>query len=85
MASLLKTQATELHQKMTEIGMQITGIHANAVVATGAGNAPELQAGSLATNKYLGMRAASIYSGTNEIHRNLLAHHIQGIGSLVMS
>lgn len=85
MASLLKTQATELHQKMTEIGMQMTGVYANAVVATGPGNVPELQAGSLATNKYLGMRAASIYSGTNEIHRNLLAHHIQGKGRLVTS
>jgi acyl-CoA dehydrogenase len=82
-ASLLKTSATELNQRMTELGMQISGVHANVVSSTGIGNAPELQAGSLATSKYIGLRAASIYSGTNEIHRNLLAHHIQNEQPLV--
>lgn len=32
----------------------------------------------LPTKRYLATRAASIYSGTNEIHRNLLARHLLG-------
>lgn len=83
MASLLKTNATELNQKMTELGVQLAGAYAMARVSDGTSNTPQLTAGALATSKYLGLRAASIYSGTNEIHRNLLANHIQKGNELV--
>ena len=35
-----------------------------------------LETGGLAAAKYLATRAASIYSGTNETHRNLIAKHL---------
>jgi len=42
---------------------------AQAGAVAGAGIAPK---------RYLATRAASIYSGTSEIHRNLLARHLLG-------
>ena len=82
-ASFLKAAATELHQKITEAAMQLNGPYAMLRCSSGANNSPEAAAGALSTAKYLGLRAASIYSGTNEIHRNLLAHHIEGNKPLV--
>jgi len=82
-ASFLKTAATELHQKITEIGMQLRGPYAMAEGSSCKQCPEELAASALATKKYLGLRAASIYSGTSEIHRNMLAHHIEGNKPLV--
>ncbi len=70
-ASLMKTIATELHQRITELALDAVGPRAPfGAMATGndgAGLAP------LAVRKYLATRAASIYSGTNELHRTLMA------------
>ncbi len=57
-ASVLKVLATELHQAITEIGVEA------------APNSDFAQA------KYFATRAATIYSGTSEIHRNILARAI---------
>jgi acyl-CoA dehydrogenase len=70
-SSLLKTIATELHQRVTEF----------AVEAAGPASAPlaeEETYGALAMRKYLNARAASIYSGTNETHRNVMAGSLIG-------
>lgn len=56
--SLLKLIATELHQLITQIGLE---------------TAPS---SSFAQAKYLATRAATIYSGTSEVHRNILARAI---------
>jgi acyl-CoA dehydrogenase len=64
-ASMLKTVATELHQKLTAIGLDI---------------GPGWCEAGFATRKYFGTRAASIYSGTNETHRNLIWQQISGGG-----
>ncbi|MCR9078911.1 MAG: acyl-CoA dehydrogenase family protein [Hyphomonadaceae bacterium] len=57
-SSVLKILATELHQEISALGLDV--------------NAQS----SLAQSKYFATRAASIYSGTNEIHRNILAKAI---------
>ena len=57
-SSALKLIATELHQAITEAGI-------DAVPGSG-----------FAMAKYLATRAASIYSGTSEVHRNILARVI---------
>ena len=57
-ASALKVIATELHQAITEVGLQA------------APNSAFAQA------KYFATRAATIYSGTSEVHRNILARAI---------
>lgn len=56
--SLLKLAATELHQRITQIGLEA---------------AP---ASAFAQAKYFATRAATIYSGTSEVHRNILARAI---------
>ncbi|HKD23994.1 MAG TPA: acyl-CoA dehydrogenase family protein [Rhizomicrobium sp.] len=62
-SSMLKTLATELNQRISEFGL----VQAGAVAG-----------GGIAPKRYFATRAASIYSGTNEIHRNLLARHLLG-------
>ncbi|MEZ5997854.1 MAG: acyl-CoA dehydrogenase family protein [Hyphomonas sp.] len=57
-SSLLKLRATELHQAITEAGLEA---------------APH---GAYAQGKYFSTRAATIYSGTSEVHRNILARAI---------
>ncbi len=56
--SALKLLATELHQDITEIGLEA---------------APH---SAFAQAKYLATRAATIYSGTSEVHRNILSRAI---------
>lgn len=75
-ASMLKTLATELHQKVTAFALDAAGPAAVSTMQT-APSSPWLEAGSFASAKYLATRAASIYSGTNETHRNLIAKHLR--------
>lgn len=56
--SVLKVLATELHQAITEIGIEL---------------APN---SDFALAKYFATRAATIYSGTSEVHRNIIARAI---------
>lgn len=82
-ASLLKLAATELHQKITQIGMSLAGPYAMVEHIEGSNQAHMAKEGALATAKYLGLRAATIYSGTSEIHRNLLMAHLEKGGRLL--
>ena len=69
-ASLMKTVATELNQRITELALDTLGPLA------AFNGAPDPHGASHAVRKYLATRAASIYSGTNETHRNLMARRI---------
>ncbi|WOF72527.1 acyl-CoA dehydrogenase family protein [Parvibaculaceae bacterium PLY_AMNH_Bact1] len=82
-ASFLKTTATELHQRITEVSMLIAGPYAGVEASGALERKSELHEGALATSKCLSQRAASIYSGTNEIHRNQLFHRIEQGTALV--
>lgn len=70
-SSLLKLVATELHQRVTEASLEAAGLTA---LPAGDKNA----SGALSARKYFNTRAASIYSGTNETHRNVLAATLLG-------
>ena len=70
-SSLLKTIATELHQRVSELTLEAAGM--SSLDGDGDGCAA-----GLAIRKYLNARAASIYSGTNETHRNLMASSLLG-------
>jgi len=72
-ASMLKTLATELHQKLAVHLLNAAGI---AAAASGATPSPWTEVGAFASRKYLATRAASIYSGTSETHRNLIAQRL---------
>jgi acyl-CoA dehydrogenase len=75
-ASMIKTLATELHQDIATLTLEAAGPVAVANPDGDAGPFRWLGAGRFAGAKYLATRAASIYSGTNETHRNLLARRL---------
>ena len=59
-ASILKIKGTEIHQAISELLMR----------AAGEGASP---ASAAAMNSYLNQRKLSIFGGTNEIQKNIIA------------
>ena len=84
LASLLKIQGTEAMQKIDELGVEAAGLY-GAVEQTAARQAlsqmayvgPEAALTAMA--RYYNNRAASIYGGSNEIQRNLIAKLVLGL------
>jgi acyl-CoA dehydrogenase len=77
-SSMLKLQGTELTQKLDELALQLSGVY----VAADQGPAlhgldPSLTIGPqdqvTATSLFLNNRAATIYAGSSEVQRNILA------------
>lgn len=77
-SSLMKTLATELHQLFTEMYLEMGGMRAFPLFCA---EGPDIQNTSHAhaAARYFATRAASIYSGTNEVHRNIIGRHITGL------
>lgn len=72
--SMLKLIGSELHQKVAELAMEIAGpLRGPALVAALDDDEDTVTLGARATAKHLATRAASIYSGTSETHRNVIA------------
>jgi len=71
--SMLKVWQTELFQRITDLMVEVAGENA-ALLEPMEGNW-ELSPGSL----YLQARPASIYGGSNEIQRNILAKNVLGL------
>ncbi len=80
-SSLMKVTATELHQRIAELLCDVAGPYGAAGARLPNSASAHLATGSFAMRKYLGTRAASIYSGTNEIHRNVLAKNLLDFGT----
>jgi alkylation response protein AidB-like acyl-CoA dehydrogenase len=92
-SSLLKTVGTELSQRLTELALEAGGAYAQPFQphlvsaggptldfvppADGFAAGPE-HAWTVAA-KYLNDRAGSIYAGTNEIQRNIMAKAVLGV------
>jgi alkylation response protein AidB-like acyl-CoA dehydrogenase len=64
-ASLLKIKGTEIQQAISELMMHAVGPHSPAF--------PRLAA------TYLNLRKTSIYGGSNEIQKNIIAQMILGL------
>ena len=79
--SMGKVLATELKQHLTELGLDIAGVYgaSSLTIEEAAAHAlPVPEESVFATRAYLNDRAASIYGGTNEVQRNLIARHVLG-------
>jgi alkylation response protein AidB-like acyl-CoA dehydrogenase len=81
-ASLLKMKGTELHQTITELACEAAGYYALPFEALpGAGNEPLLgppEADGLMEQLLYG-RAKTIWGGSNEIQRNVIAKQVLGL------
>ena len=84
LSSLLKVQGTECQQRLQELAIEIAGPYAaldqftarqpgSATEAIGPGDA------MLAAPRYLNGRAASVYGGSNEIQRGIMARMLLGV------
>jgi alkylation response protein AidB-like acyl-CoA dehydrogenase len=76
-SSVLKLKGTELQQAVTELTVDLAG---PASLATGAGDDSDLPWWTRrATPTYLNFRKASIYGGSNEVQRQIIARTILGL------
>lgn len=71
--SMLKLLGSELHQRVAELAMEIAGPFRLPAQALFHDEDGDLADGARATAKHLATRAASIYSGTSETQRNVIA------------
>ena len=76
--SMLKIRGTEIQQAITELAMQTTGPFAQPYRALDATAAFDTFTASL-TGRYLNLRKATIYAGSNEIQRNIIAKATLGL------
>lgn len=73
-SSVLKLKGTELQQAVSELAVDLAG---PLSLASGSETVPDWV--SLATPTYLNLRKASIYGGSNEIQRQIIAGTILGL------
>ncbi len=83
-SSMMKTQTTELMQRLDELALEALGVY--GCVDQPAAPAPNAnidivgpEHGLVTTARYLNDRAASIYGGSNEIQRDIMARLVLGL------
>jgi alkylation response protein AidB-like acyl-CoA dehydrogenase len=76
--SMLKIKGTEIQQQLTELMMQVLGPLAQPMSPLDARDDFDAFAASLAP-RYCNFRKASIYAGSNEIQRNIIAKMTLGL------
>ena len=81
-ASLLKIRGTEVQQRINELALEALGPHAALRVrrALAPGESPVAAADAIGiADTYFNMRKTSIFGGSNEIQRNILAKAVLGL------
>jgi alkylation response protein AidB-like acyl-CoA dehydrogenase len=75
--SMLKIRGTEIQQMITELAMQAAGPHAQPFKSVDHGSIDDFI--SRLAPRYFNFRKASIYAGSNEIQRNIVAKMSLGL------
>ena len=82
--SVIKLLSSELQEEITELGMQLAGLRGLELTGRPIPDPPEgshcatdLQ--QVAMPRYLNTRAFTIFAGTSEIQREIIAKHIMGM------
>jgi alkylation response protein AidB-like acyl-CoA dehydrogenase len=83
-ASILKIKGSEVQQALTELAMEAVGPAAapfsrRAIEAGGAAAPFASEYAAPLAARYFGWRKVSIYGGSNEIQRNIIAQHVLGL------
>jgi len=78
-ASILKIKGTELQQRMTELTLELAGPAGLAMPAHGDNEAPDEGWIEAAAPFYFSMRKVSIFGGSNEIQKNIVAKSVLGL------
>ena len=76
--SMLKIKGTEIQQTLTELMLEAAGPLAQAVAPVDGAPASEDVVAAFA-RRYCNMRKTTIYAGSNEIQRNIIAKHSLGL------
>ena len=81
-SSILKIRGTEIQQRITELTVEAVGYYAypersRASAATNIRSVRTMR--SAQAGHYFNMRKASIYGGSNEIQRNIIAKAVLGL------
>ncbi|HXQ16842.1 MAG TPA: acyl-CoA dehydrogenase family protein [Caulobacteraceae bacterium] len=74
--SMLKLIGSELHQKIAELIVEAAGPYAAAAWGARGLAGDDVDLGARAMGKHLAVRAATIYSGTSETQRNVIARQL---------
>jgi len=81
-SSILKIKGTEIQQRITELTVEAVGHYAfpfNAPAGEGSNEVPGPDYALNASQNYFNMRKTSIYGGSNEIQRNIIAKAVLGL------
>jgi alkylation response protein AidB-like acyl-CoA dehydrogenase len=79
-SSILKIRGTELQQRISELAEEAVGYYAypnERALGSNARIGPDYALG--AAGRYFNLRKASIYGGSNEIQRNIIAKAVLGL------
>jgi alkylation response protein AidB-like acyl-CoA dehydrogenase len=76
--SMLKIKGTEIQQRLTELMLQAAGPLAQSIAPIADDDGFDRFVASLAP-RYCNFRKTSIYAGSNEIQRNIIAKHALGL------
>jgi acyl-CoA dehydrogenase len=76
--SMIKLVGSELHQKVAELAMEVMGPYAAAALGALGVAGEEVDEGARAMAKHFAVRAATVYSGSSETQRNVLARTLLG-------